>query len=96
MLENVVSPGFKGDFEAELIEWEKQLELYEASSGRRVEDDLKLAIILKVSPVDIRTYLLANAGQHATYKDLSAVIRNYLPARRVWGPSSPSDGPLPM
>ena len=44
------------DFQTQLLKWERVVEEYQKSSGRDFPEEVKLATVLRRSPVEIRIH----------------------------------------
>ena len=75
MLQAVVQPGM-GDNPAKFEEawktWEHQVGVYENHATSKLDDDVKISVVLREAPTKLRDNLLVN------YNKLRAIIRAYL------------------
>jgi hypothetical protein len=76
-------------FRVAWAKWEVEIARYEANFGRRVDDELKVAVVLEKAPAQLRQHLLLNSGQFADGSEsLKVVAMGYLQLRRSIGASS--------
>ena len=64
---------------------------YETLSGKKVDEDLLLAVVLKIAPVNIRTELNLRLRDDTTYAEMVEIITGYDIAASNW-----SDTATPM
>jgi len=92
MLASIMSPDLSGPaphtdevFEDRLCAWEKQISDYESQTGKTVDDDLKIAVLLKAAPGALRAHLQLNVQAYeSSWTRLRAIIFMYLQSRRAF------------
>ena len=60
LLDEILNPDFKGDmsaFENKLSAWETRIVLYESGMGKKVEEDLRRAVLLRNAPPAVAEHL---------------------------------------
>jgi len=81
-----MSPDLEGPDEAfaeKLAVWERNIQEYEELTGRPWDDELRVAVLLKHSPANLRNHLQLNANLfESDWSKLRATVRMYLQARR--------------
>ena len=88
MLRALMKPAWNeaSPFMDQLIEWERQVRVYEAGSGDRVTNPMKCAIITGQAPQQVRSFLRLSPMDYAgDYPALRAAVRAYLSKGRRYG-----------
>ena len=111
MLASIMSPDLSGPtphtdevFDDRWCAWEKQISDYESQTGKTVDDDLKIAVLLKAAPGALRAHLQLNVQAYeSSWIRLRAIIFMYLQSRRAFtipslggSSNSPPQEPVPM
>ena len=81
MLQAVLQPGMSDNpakFEETWKSWEHQLGIYENLSSAKLDDDVKINVVLRECPQKLRHHLLVN------YNKLRAIIQAYLNTNKTW------------
>ena len=72
MLQAVLQPGMSDNpakFEETWKSWEHQMDIYENLSSTKLDDDVKISVVLRECPQKLRDYLLVNSQQfESNYK----------------------------
>ena len=87
MLQAVLQPRM-GDAPAKFEEmwksWEHQVDVYENLSVRKLEDDVKISVVLREAPPKLRDHLLVSSQQfESSKKKLRAIIQAYLNSNKT-------------
>ena len=100
LLQSLLTPDLSGDleaFEAKWSTWELEVENYVRTTNKDFTDDLKLAVVSKGAPAEVRAYLHFASDQFDTYKKFKTVLTGYLRSKKVWTSTSmSSQDPVPM
>ena len=84
MLQAVQQPGMSDNpakFEETWKSWEHQVDVCENLSSSKLDDDVKLSVVLREAPQKLRDHLLVNSQQfESNYNKLRAIIQS-LPER---------------
>ena len=82
MLQAVLQPGmsdYLAKFEVTWKSWEHQMDIYENLSSTKLDDDVKISVVLRECPQKPRDHLLVNSQQfESNYNKLRAIIQAYL------------------
>ena len=71
-------------FEETWKSWEHQVDIYENLSSTKLDDDVKISVVLRECPQKLRDHLLVNSQQfESNYNKLRAVIQAYLNTNRT-------------
>ena len=78
-----------GDFLAKFWEawnaWEYQVDVYEKLATSKLDDDVKISVVLREAPTKLRDNLLVNSQQfESNYNKLRAIIEAYLNSNKSW------------
>ena len=88
MLQAVLQPGMSGNpakFEETWKSWEHQVDNYENLSSTKLDDDVKISVVLRECPQKLRDHLLVNSQQfQSNYNKLRASIQAYLNTNKTW------------
>ena len=88
MLQAVVQPGMSDNpakFEETWKSWEHQMDIYENLSSTKLDDDVKISVVLRECPQKLRDHLLVNSRQfESDYNKLRAIIQAYLNTNKTW------------
>ena len=66
MLQAVLQPGMSDNlakFEETWKSWEHQMDIYENLSSTKLDDDVKISVVLRECPQKLRDHLLVNSQQ---------------------------------
>ena len=85
MLQAVLQPGMS-DNPAKFEEtWEHQVDIYENLYSTKLDDDVKISVVLRECPQKLRDNLLVNSQQfESNYNKLRAIIQAYLNTNKTW------------
>ena len=79
MLQAVLQPGMSDNpakFEETWKSWEHQVDIYENLSSTKLDDDVKISVVLRECPQKLRDHLLVNSQQfESNYNKLRAIIQ---------------------
>ena len=82
MLQAVLQPGMSDNpakFEETWKSWEHQVDIYENLSSTKLDNDVKISVVLRECPQKLRDHLLVNSQQfESNYDRLRAIIQAYL------------------
>ena len=82
VLQAVLQPGMSDNpakFEETWKSWEHQVDIYENLSSTKLDDDVKISVVLRECPQKLRDHLLVNSQQfESNYNTLRAIIQAYL------------------
>ena len=88
MLQAVLQPGMSDNpakFEETWKSWEHQVDIYENLSSTKLDDDVKISVVLRECPQKLRDHLLVNSQQfESNYNKLRATIQAYLNTNKTW------------
>ena len=88
MLQAVLQPGMSDNpakFEETWKSWEHQVDIYENLSSTKLNDDMKISVVLRECPQKLRDHLLLNSQQfESNYNKLRAIIQAYLNTNKTW------------
>ena len=88
MLQAVLQPGMSDNpakFEETWKSWENQVDIYENLSSTKLDDDVKVSVVLREYPQKLRDHLLVNSQQfESNYNKLRAIIQAYLNTNKTW------------
>ena len=88
MLQAVLQPGMSDNpakFEETWKSWEHQMDIYENLSSTKLDDDVKISVVLRECPQKLRDHLLVNSQQfESNYNKLRAIIQAYLSTNKTW------------
>ena len=88
MLQAVLQPGMSDNpakFEETWKSWEHQMDIYENLSTTKLDDDVKISVVLRECPQKLRDHLLVNSQQfERSYNKLRAIIQAYLNTNKTW------------
>ena len=72
-------------FEETWKSWEHQVDIYENLSSTKLDDDVKISVVLRECPQKLRDHLLVNSQQfESNYNKLGAIIEAYLNTNKTW------------
>ena len=88
MLEAVLQPGV-GDnparFEETWNAWEHQVDVYKKLATSKLDDDVKISVVLREAPTRLRDNLLVDSQQFDSDNNkLRAIIQAYLNSNKSW------------
>ena len=88
MLQAVQQPGMSDNpakFADTWKSWEHQVDIYENLSSTKLDDDVKISVVLRECPQKLRDHLLVNSQQfEGNYSKLRAIIQVYLNTNKTW------------
>ena len=88
MLQVVLQPGMSDNsakFEETWKSWEHQMDIYENLSSTKLDDDVKISVVLRECPQKLRDHLLVNSQQfESNYNKLRAIIQVYPNTNKTW------------
>ena len=87
LLDEILNPDFKGDmstFEAKLSAWETRIVFYESGMNKKVEEDLRRAVLLRSAPSAVAEHLKINISRFKTYRDMRQALDAYFVAKREY------------
>ena len=88
MLQAVLQPGMSDNpakFEETWKSWEHQVDVFENLSSTKLDDDVKISVVLRECPQELRDHLLVNSHQfESKYHKLRAIIQPYLNRNKTW------------
>ena len=88
MLQAVLQPGMSDNpakFEETWKSWEHQVDIYENLSSTKLDDNVKISVVLRVSPQKLRDHLLVKSQQLGNnFNKLRAIIQSYLNTNKTW------------
>ena len=88
MLQAVLQPGMSDNpakFEETWKSWEHQMDIYENLSSTKLDDDVKISVVLRECPQKLRDHLLVNSQQFESNNNkLRAIIQSYLNTNKTW------------
>ena len=88
MLQAVLQPGMSDNpakFEETSKSWEHQVDIYENLSSTKLDDDVKISVVLREYPQKLRDHLLVNSQQSESDNNkLRAIIQAYLNTNKTW------------
>ena len=65
--------------------WEHQVDIYENLSSTKLDDDVKISVVLRECPHNLRDHLLVNSQQFESNNNkLRAIIQAYLNTNKTW------------
>ena len=65
LLQSIMSPNLgqtDQDFENKFAEWKAEVSRYEDYTGRELDEDIKIAVLLRQAPAALRTHLQINSN----------------------------------
>ena len=88
MLQAVQQPGMSDNpakFEETWKSWEHQVDIYENLSSTKLDDDVKISVVLRECPQKLRDHLLVNSQQfESNYNKMRAIIQAYRNTNKTW------------
>ena len=88
MLHVVLQPGMSDNpakFEETCKSWAHQVDIYENLSSTKLDDDVKISVVLRECPQKLRDHLLVNSQQfESNYNKLRAIIQALLNTNKTW------------
>ena len=88
MLQAVLQSGMSDNpakFEETWKSWEHQMDIYKNLSSTKLDDDVKISVVLRECPQKLRDDLLVNSQQfESNYSKLRAIIQAYLNTNKTW------------
>lgn len=85
-----VKPRHTRDYMDQVREYESRVALYEQTSGKKFDDDVEIATLLRNAPGKIKTHLRLKADGDTTYVTLRGLLEADEVARRPWTTSTAS------
>ena len=100
ILTGILSPSWteQRPFAEQLLAWERAIDMYEAASGQRVTDDVRVATMLKYAPAAVKMFLrLTPPEMMESYGRLRDGMLTYLSRTRYFDQEGMAvDIPVPM
>ena len=91
VMDDQPAPGM--DFEDWFLRWLDLVGECEKARGRMIDDDIKVAVMLKRSPKELRDHLVLESPQLANvefkFPVMRELIQHWCPSRRVFFPQKP-------
>ena len=88
MLQAMLQPGMSDNlakFEEGWTAWEHQVDVYDKLATTKLDDDVKITVVLREAPQKLRDHLLVNSQQfESNYNKLRAIIQAYLNTNKTW------------
>ena len=88
MLQAVLQPGVSDNpakFEETWKSWEHQVDVSENLSSSKLDDHVKISVVLGEAPQKLRDHLLVNSQQFEINNNkLRAIIQAYLNTNKTW------------
>ena len=88
MLQAVLQPETSDNpamFEETWKSWQHQVDVCENLSSTKLDDDVKISVVLREAPQKLRDHLLVNSQQfESNYNKLRAIIQAYLNTNKTW------------
>ena len=88
MLQAVLQPGMSDNpakFEETWKSWEHLVDVYENLSSSKLDDDVKISVVLREAPQKLRDRLLVNSQQFESNNNkLRAIIQAHLNTNKTW------------
>ena len=88
MLQAVLQLGMSENpakFEETWKSWEHQMDVYENLQSSKLDDDVKISVVLREAPQKLRDHLLVNSQQfESNYNKLRAIIQANLNTNKTW------------
>lgn len=82
-----------GDLAVEIERFEKDVRRYEDQSGRKLDDDVKMSILIGgMQNTKVKDHLELNASRLEKYAQMRNEVINFAVARRTW--TTPEDDPM--
>ena len=74
-------------FPEAVFEWERQLDEYQIAVAKPLDENVKMSILLRNSPIEIREHLLVNGDKYNSYVMVREAILAFSERRVLWQPS---------
>jgi hypothetical protein len=88
MLQSIMSPNLgqtDQDFENKFAEWKAEVSRYEDYIGKELDQDIKIAVLLRQAPAALRMHLQINSNAFEnSFAQLESVIQSYIQSRKLW------------
>ena len=87
MLQAVLQPGMSynpAKFEETWKSWEHQMDIHENLSSTKLDDDVKISVVLRECPQKLRDHLLVDSQFESNYNKLRAIIQAHLNTNKTW------------
>ena len=88
MLQAVLQPRMSDNsakFEETWKSWEHQVDIHENLSSTKLDDDVKISVVLRECPQKLRDHLMVNSQQfESNYHKLRAIIQAHLKTNKTW------------
>ena len=87
MLQAVLRPGMSDNpakSEETWKSWEHHVDVYDNLSYSKLDDDVKLSVVLREAPQKLRDHPLVNSQQFESNNKLRAIIQAYLNTNKTW------------
>ena len=89
VLSGLLNPSWReSGFLEQWLNWEREVQQYEDSSGSRIPDDIRCAVVAKHSPARVRDFLrLSSVDLTTNYDVLRSSLRGFFVRSRVYDSS---------
>ena len=84
LLQADLMKGGEEKFQENWLKWETELEEYERQSGKVMDHQLKLGVLLSKTPDKVKEHLQLNSKDYNTYAQAKSVVDDYLKSKRTW------------
>ena len=85
-------------FEADLTDFISLKNKYEKATGKRLDDDLLVTLMVNKTSGSLQQHLRLNVDALTTFSDVLAIVKQYSQSRHLanWTSSIDNGGPVPM
>jgi len=73
-----------GDFTDQVREYERRVMLYEQASGKKLDMDIQIAMLLRNAPLEVQTQLRLRVTAGTNYSTVRQILLEYELAKRPW------------
>jgi hypothetical protein len=84
LLQADLMKGGEEKFQENWRKWDTELEEYERQSGKVMDQQLKLGVLLSKTPDKVREHLQLNSKDYNTNAQAKSVVDDYLKSKRSW------------
>ena len=88
LLQAVLQPEMSDNpakFEETWKSWEHQVDVCENLSSSKLDDDVKISVVLREAPQKLRDHLLVNSQQfESNFNKLRAIVQAYMNTNKTW------------
>ena len=71
-------------FEETWKSWEHQVDVYENLASSKLDDDVKISVVLREAPQKLRDHLLVKSQQFESNYKPTAIIQAYMHTNKTW------------